>query len=80
MGLSPRNLWDMKRFYERYYQVDTKLLQAVAVLPRGCPQSPKYLPQRYAKLKRKDTQSTKLLDFIFANLCEIFAKPLRPLR
>ena len=41
MGLSPRNLWDMKRFYERYYQVDTKLLQAVAVLPRGCPQSPK---------------------------------------
>lgn len=35
MGLSPRNLWDMKRFYERYYQEDTKLLQAVAVLPWG---------------------------------------------
>jgi len=35
MGLSPRNLWDMKRFYERYYQVDTKLRQAVAVLPWG---------------------------------------------
>lgn len=35
MGLSPRNLWNMKRFYERYYQVDTKLLQAVAVLPWG---------------------------------------------
>jgi predicted nuclease of restriction endonuclease-like (RecB) superfamily len=35
MGLSPRNLWDMKRFYERYYQADTKLLQAVAVLPWG---------------------------------------------
>jgi len=33
MGLSPRNLWNMKRFYERYYQADTKLLQAVAVLP-----------------------------------------------
>ena len=33
MGLSPRNLWDMKRFYERYYQADTKLRQAVAVLP-----------------------------------------------
>lgn len=31
MGLSPRNLWNMKRFYERYYQEDTKLLQAVAV-------------------------------------------------
>ncbi|GAA4460970.1 hypothetical protein GCM10023189_36290 [Nibrella saemangeumensis] len=31
MGLSPRNLWDMKRFYERYHQADTKLRQAVAV-------------------------------------------------
>src|SRR5690554_3852520 len=35
MGLSPRNLWDMKRFYERYYQADIKLRQAVAVLPWG---------------------------------------------
>jgi hypothetical protein len=35
MGLSPRNLWDMKRFYERYYQADTKLRQAVAVLSWG---------------------------------------------
>lgn len=35
MGLSPRNLWNMKRFYERYYQEDTKLLQSVAVLPWG---------------------------------------------
>ncbi len=35
MGLSPRNLWDMKRFYERYYQADTKLRQSVAVLPWG---------------------------------------------
>ena len=35
MGLSPRNLWNMKRFYERYYQADAKLLQAVAVLPWG---------------------------------------------
>lgn len=35
MGLSPRNLWDMKRFYLRYYQEDTKLRQAVAVLPWG---------------------------------------------
>lgn len=33
MGLSPRNLWNMKRFYERYYQANTKLLQSVAVLP-----------------------------------------------
>ena len=32
MGLSPRNLWNMKRLYELYYQADTKLLQAVAVL------------------------------------------------
>ena len=35
MGLSPRNLWNMKRFYERYAEADTKLLQAVAVLPWG---------------------------------------------
>jgi predicted nuclease of restriction endonuclease-like (RecB) superfamily len=35
MGLSPRNLWDMKRFYERYHLADIKLRQAVAVLPWG---------------------------------------------
>ncbi len=35
MGVSPRNLWNMKRFYERYHQADEKLLQAVAVLPWG---------------------------------------------
>ncbi len=33
MGLSSRNLWNMKRYYERYYQADTKLLRSVAVLP-----------------------------------------------
>ncbi len=33
MGLSPRNLWNMKRYYERYYQADSKLLHSVAVLP-----------------------------------------------
>jgi hypothetical protein len=33
MALSPRNLWDMKRLYERYYQSDTKLLRSLAVLP-----------------------------------------------
>lgn len=35
MGLSPRNLWDMKRFYERYHICNPKLRQAVAVLPWG---------------------------------------------
>lgn len=35
MGLSPRNLWDMKRFYERFYLSDEKLRQLVAVLPWG---------------------------------------------
>ncbi len=35
MGLSPRNLWNMKLFYERYHLADPKLLQAVAVLPWG---------------------------------------------
>lgn len=33
MGFSPRNMWDMKRFYLRYYQSDIKLRQVVAVLP-----------------------------------------------
>ena len=33
MGLSPRNLWNMKRFYLRYCQHDIKVQQAVAVLP-----------------------------------------------
>ena len=35
MGVSPRNLWNMKRFYLRYYQEDIKLRQIVAVLPWG---------------------------------------------
>lgn len=35
MGLSSRNLWDMKRFYERYRSADQKLRQAVAVLPQS---------------------------------------------
>lgn len=35
MGLSPRNLWDMKKFYLRYNECDAKLRQAVAVLPWG---------------------------------------------
>jgi hypothetical protein len=33
MGLSPRNLWHMKRFYERYFDSDSKLQRSVAVLP-----------------------------------------------
>ena len=32
-GFSPRNLWDMKKFYEYYACADTKLRQCVAVLP-----------------------------------------------
>ena len=33
MGLSARNLWDMKKFYLRYCDSDEKLRQTVAVLP-----------------------------------------------
>ena len=33
MGLSMRNLWNMKRFYLHYCQHDTKVQQAVALLP-----------------------------------------------
>ena len=33
MGLSPRQLWDMKKFYERFFASEPKLRQAVAVLP-----------------------------------------------
>ena len=35
MGLSPRNLWNMKLFYHRYYEDSIKVQQAVAVLPWG---------------------------------------------
>ena len=28
IGLSPRNLWNMKRFYERYYQADKNCYRA----------------------------------------------------
>ena len=35
MGVSPRNLWDMKKFYERFCNSEPKLRQAVAVLPWG---------------------------------------------
>ena len=35
MGMSPRNLWDMKKFYERFCYSDPKLRQAVALLPWG---------------------------------------------
>ena len=35
MGMSPRNLWDMKKFYERFCDSNPKLRQAVAVLPWG---------------------------------------------
>ena len=33
MGVSARQLWNMKKFYLRYADSDSKLLQAVAVLP-----------------------------------------------
>lgn len=33
MGLSPRNLWYMKKFYERYFDCSPKLQRSVAVLP-----------------------------------------------
>ena len=32
MGLSPRNLWNMKRFYLRFSDSDEKLQRSVAVL------------------------------------------------
>lgn len=35
MGMSVSNLWNMKRFYVRFHNSDSKLQQAVAVLPRG---------------------------------------------
>ena len=33
MGLSPRNLWYMKRFYLRYCGSDVKVQRSVALLP-----------------------------------------------
>ena len=35
MGVSPRNLWDMKKFYERFCHSGIKVRQAVALLPWG---------------------------------------------
>lgn len=35
MGMSVSNLWNMKRFYVRFHNSDTKLQQAVVVLPWG---------------------------------------------
>ena len=33
MGVSPRQLWNMKKFYERYAEYGEKLLRSVALLP-----------------------------------------------
>ena len=33
MGVSPRNLWDMKKFYERYAGHNEKVQRCVALLP-----------------------------------------------
>ncbi len=35
LGVSPRNLWDMKRFFERYRSASEKLRRSVALLPWG---------------------------------------------
>ena len=36
MGLSPRQLWNMTKFYLRYAGHDAKVLRAVALLPWYC--------------------------------------------
>ncbi len=33
MGISPRQLWNMKKFYERYAGHDEKVQRSVALLP-----------------------------------------------
>ena len=33
MGVSPRQLWNMKKFYQRYAEHDEKVLRSVALLP-----------------------------------------------
>jgi len=35
MGVAPRNLWNMKKFYDRFSKSDPKVQQAVALLPWG---------------------------------------------
>lgn len=35
MGMSVSNIWNMKRFYGRFHEADSKLQQAVVVLPWG---------------------------------------------
>ena len=33
MGVSPRQLWNMENFYERYAECDEKVLRSVVLLP-----------------------------------------------
>lgn len=56
IGLSPRNLWDMKKFYLRYYKCDTKLRQAVAVLPVWI---------RHARLERRNSEARESLKDVY---------------
>ena len=37
MGVSPRQLWNMKKFYERYAGHDVKVLRSVALEDMGKP-------------------------------------------
>ena len=41
MGVSPRQLWNLKKFYERYAGHDEKVLRSVALLPWVVAQSVK---------------------------------------
>ncbi|WP_298638900.1 PDDEXK nuclease domain-containing protein [uncultured Prevotella sp.] len=50
LGASPRNLWDMKRFYERFMDSNIKLRQSVAVLPWG------HILQLMRKIGNDDSQ------------------------
>lgn len=71
MGLSSRNLWNMKRFYHRYYLADSKLQRSVAVLPLG-----HYIDTIDLQLNTnvKSTQGIFITDHIGASLKELGKK------
>ena len=60
MGFSARNLWDMKRFYERFSVADQKLRQVVAVLPWGHNLLLMNKLSTYEEIEYYATEATKL--------------------
>ena len=66
MGLAPRNLWNKKRFFERYVQAKSKLQRSVAVLLWG---------QNMLLLEKQIAEEADLNKKITKNLAKIILTP-----